>query len=147
MYDYYSGTMVDKEYAADSEFDDSIKIGRDFYTEGGFVARPYGPGMPGRYGMPGMMPGYGMYLRRGRRFKDINFGNLYLGQPKMSFFDTRKMLKNSLRAKYPRMSELKINIRSTAEALIKHPFRNTVANISYNPIVVDMATKKYKKYY
>ena len=39
------------------------------------------------------------------------------------------------------------NSYDVGEALFKHPFRNTVANITYNPEIVSMATKKFKKYY
>ena len=150
MYDYYTGTRISDDYASDSSYLDSIKLGRDVYTEGGFgmpMGTPGRFGMPsGRYGMPGMMP-YGLYTRRGRRFKDFDFSNFYIAQPHTNFFETRKIIRNSLRAKYPKMSDLKLNIYSFGQALIQHPYRSTVANISYNPTIIETATKQFKKYY
>ena len=150
MYDYYTGTNIKDEYANEGTFTDSIKLGRDIYTEGGY-GMPYGMpgrhGMPsGRYGMPGIMP-FGAYTRRGRRFKDFDFSNFYIAQPHTNFFETRKIIRNSLRAKYPKMSDLKLNIYSFGKALIQHPYRSTVANISYNPTIIETATKQFKKYY
>lgn len=144
MYDPYLGGRIDDQYAADNSYLDDLKIARDPYTEGGMgMGMPYSP-----YGYPRVGMGmYGMPFRRGRRFKNINLGNLYIGQNDKTFSETRKVIKEEIRSKHPYMSDALVNLRSFAETLFKHPFRKSVSNAAYKPMIVDLATQKFGKYY
>ncbi len=111
---------------------------RDFRGMG-----PYG--RPGMFGIPGMYSRW--VLGPGRMYKDVDLGNLALGEPHVSFFDTRKIVRESLRKKHPKMSDLKLDVLSFVQALVKHPFRKSIANASYNHENIHSVSKLFKKDY